>query len=53
MVVEGVLVGVEGEGGGDGLVGDLKKGVQLWSHIMSSVLPRVWHLEKWMVSKVC
>lgn len=42
-MVEGVLVGVEGEGGGEGLVGNGRKGVQLLSHIMSSVLPSVWH----------
>lgn len=40
MLAEGVLVGVEGEDGGEGLVGDLTKGVQLLNHIMSSVLPR-------------
>lgn len=43
-MVEGVLVGVEGEGGGEGLVGNGRKRVQLLSHIMSSVLPSMRHL---------
>lgn len=43
-MVEGALAGVGGEGGRDGLVGNQRKGVQLLSHIMSSVLPSVWHL---------
>lgn len=43
-MVEGALVGAGGEGGRDGLVGNQRKGVRLFSHIMSSVLPSLWHL---------